>query len=253
MLKNKKVLITGGSRGIGRAIALEFAKKGARVCIVYKNSDKNARQVIEQIIEINKSNENMSQNTPIMIKCDAADPDQSAAAVQKCISEFKKIDILVNNVAVSENTPFLALSRESWQKAVEVNINSLYNFSFPALHHMKDHGSGKILNIGSLCGVRTVAAVPVHYAMTKGAMNAFTFTLAREVGRYNIQVNSLAPGLVETDFAKGLPKVRQDDFNKFCPMKRTATPEEIAKTAAFIVSDDNSYMTGETVLLTGGL
>jgi 3-oxoacyl-[acyl-carrier protein] reductase len=118
---------------------------------------------------------------------------------------------------------------------------------------MKEKKAGKILNIGSLCGVRPVAAVPVHYAMTKGAMNAFTFTLAREVGRYNIQVNSLAPGLIDTDFAEGLPRVRQNDFARFCPLKRTGTPQEVAKTAAFIVSDQNTYMTGETILLTGGL
>lgn len=251
MLKNKTLLITGGSRGIGKAIALECARQGARICIVYKNSDKSADQVIEQINAINK--DCCSDLTPLKIKCDAADTAAAAIAVQQCLSTFGNLDILVNNVAISENIPFLALSKKSWKKAVDININSLYNFTFPVLHHMKDRRTGKILNIGSLCGVRTVAAVPVHYAMTKGAMNAFTFTLSREVGRYNIQVNSIAPGLVETEFAKGLPKIRQEDFKKFCPMKRTATPEEIAKTAAFIVSDDNSYMTGETVLLTGGL
>ena len=98
-----------------------------------------------------------------------------------------------------------------------------------------------------------MAAVPVHYAMTKAAMNAFTYTLAKEVARYNIFVNSIAPGLIETDFASGLPEIRKKDFEKFCPIGRMGTADEIAKFAAFIVSDLNSYMTGETVVISGGL
>nr|HPG60038.1 SDR family oxidoreductase [Candidatus Wallbacteria bacterium] len=133
------------------------------------------------------------------------------------------------------------------------NVNSVYNFTHPVIHHMKDRRSGRILNIGSICGIRPIAAVPVHYASTKGAVNAFTFTLAREVARYNILVNSIAPGLVETDFAAGLPDVRMKDFEKFCPLARPGKPSEIANFALFIVSDLNTYMTGETVIISGGL
>jgi len=118
---------------------------------------------------------------------------------------------------------------------------------------MKEHKYGKILNIGSVCGVKPIAAVPVHYAMTKAAMNAFTYTLVKEVARYNISVNRLAPGLIETDFASGLPEIRIKDFEKFRPAGRIGPAEEVARVAVFMLSDLNTYMTGETVMVSGGL
>jgi len=244
-LRKKTALITGGSRGIGRSIAIELARCGADVAIVYKKSDGDADSVIETI--------EAAGVKALKIKCDASSTAQSLKAVEKVLEGLGGVDILVNNVAVSDNMPFLALEAEIWHKAVSVNIDSLYNFTYPVLHHMKDKKYGKILNVGSLCGVRPMAAVPVHYAMTKAAMNAFTYTLAKEVARYNIFVNSIAPGLIETDFASGLPEIRKKDFEKFCPIGRMGTPDEIAKFAAFIVSDLNSYMTGETVVISGGL
>jgi 3-oxoacyl-[acyl-carrier protein] reductase len=244
-LAGKTAVVTGGSRGIGRAIALKFAEAGADVCVIYKNSDPDARSVVQEIEAYGVR--------ALAIKCDASSAEQSAHAVEKIIGKFEKIDILVNNVAITENTPFLALESESWQKAVSVNINSFYNFTHPVVHHMKDRRYGRILNIGSICGIRPIAAVPVHYATTKGAVNAFTFTLAREVARYNILVNSIAPGLIETDFAAGLPEVRMKDFEKFCPLARPGQPSEIANFAVFMVSDLNTYMTGETVIISGGL
>ncbi|HOD41103.1 MAG: 3-oxoacyl-(acyl-carrier-protein) reductase FabG [bacterium ADurb.Bin243] len=244
-LKGKAAIVTGASRGIGRAIAVKFAEAGADVCVVYKNSDSEAASALREIEAFGVKG--------LKIKCDAADSAQAKAAVEETIDKFGKIDILVNNAAVTDNLPFLALEAGEWQKAVDVNVNSVYNFTHPVIHHMKDRRSGRILNIGSICGIRPIAAVPVHYASTKGAVNAFTFTLAREVARYNILVNSIAPGLVETDFAAGLPDVRMKDFEKFCPLARPGKPSEIANFALFIVSDLNTYMTGETVIISGGL
>ncbi len=244
-LKGKSAIVTGASRGIGRAIAVKFAEAGADVCVVYKNSDAEADSAVREIEAFGVKG--------LKIKCDAADSVQAKAAVEEAINKFGKVDILVNNAAVTDNLPFLALEAGEWQKAVDVNVNSVYNFTHPVIHHMKDRRSGRILNIGSICGIRPIAAVPVHYASTKGAINAFTFTLAREVARYNILVNSIAPGLVETDFAAGLPDVRMKDFEKFCPLARPGKPSEIANFALFIVSDLNSYMTGETVIISGGL
>jgi NAD(P)-dependent dehydrogenase (short-subunit alcohol dehydrogenase family) len=118
---------------------------------------------------------------------------------------------------------------------------------------MKDRRYGRILNVGSICGVRPIAAVPVHYATTKAATHAFTFTLAKEMARYGILINSVAPGLIETDLANGLPEVRKKDFERFCPMGRIGQPDEVARLVAFLVSDLNSYITGETVVIGGGL
>lgn len=244
-LSGKTALVTGGSRGIGRAIAVKFARAGADVAIIYKNSDAEAESAVKEIEAFGVR--------ALKIKCDAACSAPAKAAVAEVIDKLGKLDILVNNVAFTQNIPFLALESDSWEKALSVNINSIYNFTHPALHHMKDRRSGRILNIGSICGVRPIAAVPVHYAATKGAVNSFTFTLAREVARYNILVNSIAPGLIETDFAAGLPEIRMKDFEKFCPLARPGKPSEIANVALFMVSDLNTYMTGETVIISGGL
>lgn len=244
-LKGKCALITGGSRGIGRAIALQYAACGADVCIIYRKSDKEAQSALVEFKKLGVVGH--------AIKCDAADTKLAAKAVAETIARLGKLDILVNNVAISENTPFLSLDPETWNKAVTVNINSMYNFTHPALHHMRENKYGRILNVGSICGIKATPAVPVHYATTKGAMHAFSFTLAKEVARYNILVNSIAPGLIATDLATGLPRVRQKDFERFCPLGRVGTPEEVAQLAAVLVSDINSYMTGETVVVSGGL
>ena len=244
-LKGKTALVTGGSRGIGRAIALQYAACGADVCIIYRKSDAQAQTVLSECKKRGVSGH--------AIKCDAADTALAARAVAETVKRFGKLDILVNNVAISENSPFLSLEPETWNKAVTVNINSLYNFTHPALHHMRENNYGRVLNVGSICGIRPTPAVPVHYATTKGAMHAFSFTLAKEVARYNILVNSIAPGLIATDLATGLPEVRQKDFKRFCPLGRIGTPEEVAQLAAVLVSDINSYMTGETVVVSGGL
>ncbi|HOT76669.1 MAG TPA: SDR family NAD(P)-dependent oxidoreductase, partial [Candidatus Wallbacteria bacterium] len=164
-LKGKSAIVTGASRGIGRAIAVKFAEAGADVCVVYKNSDAEADSAVREIEAFGVKG--------LKIKCDAADSVQAKAAVEEAINKFGKVDILVNNAAVTDNLPFLALEAGEWQKAVDVNVNSVYNFTHPVIHHMKDRRSGRILNIGSICGIRPIAAVPVHYASTKGAINAF--------------------------------------------------------------------------------
>jgi len=244
-LSGRSALVTGGSRGIGRAIALQFARCGADVAIVYRRSDDDAEALRQAVQAVGARCH--------AIKCDAAEAVQAAGAVEDVIATFGKLDILVNNVAISDNLPFLSIDPETWNRAVTTNINSMYNFSFPALHHMRDRKFGRILNVGSICGVRPIPAVPVHYATTKGAMHAFTFTIAKEVARYNVTVNAIAPGLIETDFATGLPEIRQKEFERFCPMRRIGRPDEVARLAAVLVSDLNTYMTGETVIVSGGL
>ncbi len=244
-LKGKIAIITGASRGIGQAIALRYASLGAKIALVYRSSKEEAENTIKKIKEMGSDG--------IAIQCDASDTAASNEAVARTIKHFGDLHILVNNVAISHNIPFLALEEEMWKDTVSVNINSMYNFSRASLLHMRGNRYGRVLNIGSVCGVRPIAAVPVHYATTKGAMNAFTYSLAKEMARYNILVNSIAPGLVETDLATGLPDNRIKDFEKFCPLGRIGTTAEIADFTAFLVSDINSYMTGETVIVSGGL
>jgi 3-oxoacyl-[acyl-carrier protein] reductase len=245
-LKGKTVLITGGTRGIGRAIATACAEAGAAVAINYARDDKSARQTLGEI-------EAMGAHGALY-KGDASGVEFGENLIKQVQTDFDGLDILVNNAAVSHNTPFLMLEPEEWQNAVQVNINALYSITKPFLRSLVSRKvPGKVLNITSVCGVRPVAAVPVHYAATKAAIVGFTYTLAREVGRYGISVNGIAPGLIETAFSRNLPPVRQEDFKRFCPLGRIGRPEEVAALALFLVSEVNSYMTGETVVVSGGL
>jgi 3-oxoacyl-[acyl-carrier protein] reductase len=245
-LDGKKALITGGTRGIGRALALAFAACGADLVINYSSDEKAAKEVMALLKPLGRQVK--------LIKGDAADNEFGERLTKQTIEHLGGIDILVNNAGISHNTPFMMLEAEEWAQAVNVNINALYSITKPFLRYqISKKIPGKILNVTSLCGVRPVAAVPVHYAMTKAAMVGFTFTLAKEVGRYGIAVNGIAPGLIETAFSRNLPEIRQDDFKRFCPLGRIGTAAEVADLAVFMVSDKNSYMTGETVVVSGGL
>lgn len=244
-LQGRTAIVTGGSRGIGRAIAMRLAAAGAHVTIVYRNSREDAEAAVATIAAAGGS--------ALALAGDAADGAAARGIIEQTVTATGRLDILVNNAAISDNTPFLALEEEQWERAVAVNIGGLYHFTRPALEVMREARYGRVLNIGSVCGVRPIAAVPVHYAMTKGAMQAFTWTLAREVARYGVTVNSIAPGLIETEFAAGLPIDRIRDFERFCPMGRPGTVDEVADLALFMVSERNAYMTGETVVVSGGL
>jgi len=245
-LKGKTVLITGGTRGIGRSIAVACAQAGAHVGVNFARDEKSAQQTLADI--------EAAGSRGVLYKGDASDFSFGERLIKQAAEELGGLDILVNNAAVSHNTPFLLLEPEEWQSAVQVNINALYSVTKPFLRSLIARKvAGKVLNITSVCGVRPVAAVPVHYAATKAAIVGFTYTLAREVGRYGITVNAIAPGLIETAFSRNLPEVRQEDFKRFCPLGRIGKPEEVAALALFLVSDQNSYMTGETVVVSGGL
>lgn len=245
-LTGKKVLITGGTRGIGKSIAVACAEAGADVAINYSRDEKAAHETQKRVEKTGAR--------CLIIKGDAADVEFGEALMKKIKKEWGGADILINNAAVSHNTPFLMLEPEEWNQAVNVNINALFSITKPFIRSLVSRKvPGKILNITSVCGVRPVSAVPVHYAATKAAIVGFTYTLAKEVGRYGIQVNGIAPGLIETTFSRNLPETRKEDFNRFCPMGRIGKPDEVASVALFLVSEANSYMTGETVVVSGGL
>jgi len=245
-LDGKKLLITGGTRGIGRAIAAACAAAGADLAVNYASNDKAARETAAMLREHGRQIH--------LVKGDASVRESAADVVEQAIEALGGIDILVNNAGISHNTPFMALEWEEWGRAVSVNVHTLFTVTQPVLRHMISRkAGGRVLNVTSLCGVRPMAAVPVHYAATKAAISGFTWTLAKEIGRYGITVNAIAPGLIETAFSVNLPDIRKKDFERFCPLGRIGTPEEVAALALFLVSDANSYMTGETVVTSGGL
>lgn len=162
------------------------------------------------------------------------------------------IDILVNNAGISQVLPMALLEEEDWDGVMDINVKGTYIVTRQVLRGMIRRKSGRILNIGSLAGMRLIES-PVHYAASKAAIKGFTEALAKEVGRYGITVNSLAPGILEGGVGSNLPSYRLDNYLKHCALGRVGTFNEISRTAAFMVSDENTYMNGATLVMDGGL
>ena len=239
-LQNKVALITGASRGIGKAAALLFAKEGAAVVINYINSETAANAVVSEIEK--------NGGKALAVKCDVSKEDEVKAMIDKTISEYGKIDILVNNAGIVFDVPFQDQTVEQWKKVLDVNVIGTFLCSKYVTQHMK---TGTIVNIASTNGVDNFSPYSMCYDSTKAAIILITKDLAKELGP-NIRVNAVAPGWVDTDMNKDLPKdlIEQEIKNTY--LKRLAEPDEIAKTILFLACDDSSYVTASVLTVDGG-
>jgi 3-oxoacyl-[acyl-carrier protein] reductase len=244
ILKNKIALITGSSKGIGKATALLFAKEGAKVVINYFSSEKEAISVVEEINKIGSE--------AIAIKCDVSQEDQVKEMVQKIISKFGKIDILVNNAGVVFDVPFFKKSVDQWKRTLDVNLLGTFLCSKYVSIHMLKNNYGKIVNVSSTNGLTFFSPDSMDYDASKAGIIVLTKNLAKELAP-NIQVNSVAPGWVDTDMNKDLPMDFIENEKNNIPLKRFAKPEEIAKSILFLVSDDASYITSTVLKVDGGM
>lgn len=241
--KNKVVLITGSSRGIGKAAALEFAKEGAKVIINYSKSKKEADKVVEQIKKLNSD--------AISIQCDVSDENQVKEMFLQSIKKFAKIDILVNNAGLVYDKPFFERSVEEWKRILDVNLLSVFLCSKYASMDMKKRNSGKIINISSTNGIDTFTTSSPDYDAAKAGIILMTRALAKELAPH-IQVNSIAPGWIDTEMNKDLPEEFIKEEIEKIYLKRFGKPQEIAKVILFLASDDASFITGSTIKVDGG-
>jgi 3-oxoacyl-[acyl-carrier protein] reductase len=237
------VLITGSSRGIGRDTALEFAYHGYNVVVNYNNSEKEA---IELQNEINTFNKNIR-----IFKCDVSNRSQAKDLVNFTIESFKKIDILVNNAGISYQTLFTDITLEEWKKIFEVNVEGMFNCSQFAVKNMLKYHRGKIINVSSVWGM-TGASCEVHYSASKAAIIGFTKALAKELGPSNIQVNCVAPGVINTEMNKSMAKDTMLELTSQIPLGRIGTTKEIAKTIFFLSGENSDFITGQIVSPNGG-
>ncbi len=242
LLAGKRILVTGASRGLGRALVRTFAGAGARVAFTYTRDEEGAKATLAEAGPEARS-----------FKASVTD----AAATDALLRDLEKgwgggLDVLVNNAAISQPLPMALLDEEDWDRVMDTNVKGTYLTTRAALRGMIRRKAGVILNVGSLAGVRMIEA-PVHYATSKAALRGFTESLCKEVSRYGIRVLCLAPGLLEDGLGKSLPEHRLADYLKHDALGRLGTLDEVAKLAAFLVSDRNSYMNGETVVIDGGL
>jgi len=244
MLAGKRCLVTGGSRGLGLELCLAFAREGAKVCFTYSKDDADAADARAKIAAAGCE--------PEVSKGSVADASHVRKTVDDLVARWGGIDVLVNNAAMNQILPIALLEEEDWDAVMDVNVKGAYLFSRAALRHMIKARRGKILNVGAFSSERMIEA-PVHFAASKSALRGLTEALAREVGRYSIAVNLLAPGILDCGMALSLPQHRIDEYVSQSSLKRTGTAAEIARMAVFLVSDENSFMTGAKLPMDGGL
>jgi len=243
-LRDKRILVTGGSRGLGRAFCVAFAENGARVAFTHTRADDDAQATIEAT--------RTAGSEAVAFRTSVLDIPATTAMVKDLEDRWGGIDILVNNAGVTQNLPLALMEESDWDLVMDVNVKGTFLTSRAVLRGMIRRKGGVILNIGSLAGARMIEA-PVHYCASKSALIGLTEALAKEVARYQIRVNCLAPGLLEDGLGRNLPDYRLADYLKHCSLHRVGTFAEVAEFAAFLVSDGNSYMSGETIVMDGGV
>jgi 3-oxoacyl-[acyl-carrier protein] reductase len=244
LLEGKRVLATGGSRGLGAALCRQFAAQGASVAFNYSSDAEGAARTLAAI--------EAAGARALAFQVSVVDEAGLGAMVKDIERQWEGVDILVNNAGMSQPLPLPLMGPSDWDQVMDVNAKGAFLAARAVLRGMIRRRSGAILNIGSLAGIRLIES-PVHYAASKAAIRGFTQSLAKEVARYNIRVNCLAPGLLEDGVGRSLPEHRLQDYVRHVALERVGTLAEVASFAAFLVSDRNSYMNGETILVDGGL
>jgi len=235
------VLVTGGSRGFGRAIGLACVKEGARVAFSYAKNEAAA----------NETKALLGEGT-LAFRANAWEPAETDAMVREIEQAWGGIDILVNNAAVTQNLPLALMEDDDFDHVMRVNVKGVFVTSRAVLKGMIRRKSGVIVNIGSLAGVRMIEA-PIHYCASKAAVVGLTQAMAKEVARHHVRIVCLAPGLLEDGLGKNLPEHRLTDYLKHCAAGRVGTFDEVAQACVFLASDDASYVLGATLLMDGGV
>ena len=243
-LEGKVALVTGASRGLGRAIALKLASQGARVAVNYAASDEAAAAVVKEI--------ESAGGVALAIKADVADGQAVKAMVRQITGEWGKLDILVNNAGIVRDNLLPMINEDAWDEVLNTNLRGAYLCTRLALRSMTARSWGRIINISSLAGVVGNAG-QANYSAAKGGLIAFTKSVAREVGSLNITANAIAPGFIVTDMTDKLPPEHREAILQRIPLKRFGTPEDVAELAAFLASERAAYITAQVIGIDGGV
>lgn len=243
-LEGRVAVVTGGSRGIGRAISLELARRGAAILVNYINSAQAAEEVVNQI------RSEGGQAHPY--QADVSDFKQAQGLIKAAIDTFDSLDILINNAGITRDTLIMMMSEADWDNVLTTNLKSTFNCSKAAVRHMMRKRYGRIINITSVAGQMGNAG-QTNYAASKAGQIGFTKALAREVAARSITVNAIAAGYIETDIWAGVPDEARQAALSIIPLGRKGEPEEIAYAAAFLASDQAAYITGQILGVDGGM
>lgn len=243
-LQGKVALVTGASRGIGKAIAVELGKRGAKVIVNYSKSAEGANEAVEAI--------KATGSEAVAVQADVSETKAAAALIKSAIDTFGRIDILVNNAGTTRDQLLMTMPEEDWDTVMTTNLKSAFNCSKAAVRPMIRQRSGRIINITSISGVLGNAG-QTNYSASKAGLIGFTKALAREVAVKSITVNAVAPGFIPTDLTSNLSENLKVETLKMIPLGRWGTADEIAHAVAFLASDEAGYITGQTLNVDGGM
>lgn len=244
MLKNKNAIVTGGSRGIGRAIALKLAQQGANVIINYTSNKEAALKVVKEVQNYGVKG--------LAVKCDVTQSDEVLHMIKAIDMDFDSIDILVNNAGITRDNLLIRMKEEDWDQVIDVNLKGVFLCTKAVIRKMMKQGYGKIINISSVVGLNGNAG-QANYSASKAGVIGFTKSMAKEVASKNICVNAIAPGFIETDMTAVLSDDIRKQLIQNIPLKRYGNPEDIANLATFLSGDQSNYITGQVICVDGGM
>jgi 3-oxoacyl-[acyl-carrier protein] reductase len=244
MLKDKIAIISGASRGIGRAIALELAREGCHISFSFRSNVVEAKKLEEEIAKLGRKTKAYC--------VDVKDYDAVTNWVNQTKEYFRGLDIVVNNAGIIKDKALMFMEKADWQEVIDTNLTGLYNLSHAAIIGFMKQKSGNIINISSVSGIIGLPKQS-NYSASKAGMIGFTKSLAKEVAPYNIRVNAVAAGFIETDMTKDFKEILKNKMLAQIPLARFGKAEEVAKSVKFLASDESNYITGEVIVVDGGL
>lgn len=242
-LEGRVAIVTGGSRGIGAAIALELARYGVKIVLNYVTRKELAEKIAAEIKEVG--------GDALIVQADVSNHEQALYLVNEAVNRYGRLDILVNNAGITRDSTFKKLTQEDWRKVIDVNLNSVYNTTSAALPYLQESDAGRIINISSIIG-QSGGFGQTNYAAAKAGLIGYTKSLALELAKSNVTVNTICPGFIGTEMVQAIPEKVLAGIVEKVPQKRLGKPEEIASGVVFLCKD-GAYITGQQLNINGGL